>query len=196
MRTQIKAILYLTVLSVMGCSSPYLNSPNSSLSRDVTQQLDLNHWDLRSQISVNNGENAWSAQVYWRQRGEHFVIRIFGPFAGGSMKIVGYPGQVMLSSTSNHQATAASIDELFAQQTGWQLPLADMVYWIKAIPVPNKPALKQLDHHSQLVVLTQAGWKITYSGYHSVQGIPLPTKLQLIQEPLRVKIVGITWKLG
>lgn len=155
----------------------------------------LDKWNIRGQLGVNDGKEAWSAQVYWQQRGSIYSIQLFGPFAGGSMKINGKPGKVILTDASNKKVQAKSADALFVQQTGWNLPITDMLYWIKATPAPGKEAQKTYDQFNHLTQLKQAGWTITYSRYTSDRGVDLPSKIEMANNPLKIKIIVSDWKL-
>lgn len=170
------------------------NQPKTAEER-TKKLVTLTKWDIRGQIGVSDGKEAWSAQVNWQQRGNKFSMQMYGPFAGGSMKINGSPGNVTMTDASSKRSKAASADELFAKQTGWNLPISDMLYWIKAAPAPGKPAKEQYDEYNHLTNLQQQGWDITYSRYTSDKGVDLPSKVQMINKPLKIKIIISDWKL-
>lgn len=194
--------LGLCCLTLTACSN-INHSPDKTEPRNdqrtpeqrANRLTSLDKWNLRGQIAVNNGKEAWSAQVVWQQRAKNFTMQLYGPFAGGTMKIAGTPDAVTLTDASNQPIKAASADELFTQQTGWNLPISNMLYWVKATPVPGKPAIKIYDKYNHLTKLEQQGWQITYPRYTSDNGIDLPSRIQMLNRPLKIKIVISDWKL-
>ena len=191
----------LVLLTLAGCAKihhPDNSAPaNKDLSHEarVEKLVTLDNWDIRGQIGVSDGKEAWSAQVYWQQRGKNFVMQMFGPVAGGSLKVVGKPGKVTLTDSSSNAKTAKSADKLFAEQTGWNLPINSMLYWIKAMPAPGALAEKKFDKYNHLKTLTQQGWNIEYQRYTSDKGVDLPSKITMQHAKLKIKMVISSWKL-
>ena len=68
-----------------------------------------------------------------------------------------------------------------------------MVYWVRGIPVPGGKATTQLDAQNRLAVLRQQGWEINYLAYTTVDGMDLPSTIQMSNGALQVKMVIKRW---
>ncbi len=82
-----------------------------------------------------------------------------------------------------YQADSAEI--LLKQNTGWQIPVNNLRYWIRALPAPHMRSEKVYNSQHQLISLQQQGWKIDYLRY---QG-HLPSLIQLTRPEINLRIV-------
>ncbi len=169
-----KLFLLVIVLFLSGCATI----------RPVSQTQTPN-WVLRGKIGVKTTEQTGSASLYWQQQGDIYHIRLFGPLGIGAVELNGKPGQVIYTDNhgKNYQADSAEI--LLKQNTGWQIPVNNLRYWIRALPAPYAPSEKSYDSHRQLVLLQQQGWKIDYLRY---QG-HVPSLIQLTRPKINLRIV-------
>ncbi len=178
--------------------SPALESAqNKNISVAQRQALlsPLNHWDLKGSMAVNDGKNAWSANIYWHQQGDNYTLQLFGPFGGGSIKIVGNTSKVKIIDASKKVTLSNNPDRLFYEQTGWHLPIKNMIYWIKAMPVPNRAYEKKYDRFNHLEELIQQNWHIFYERYTAENNIDLPSKIKMQHAAVKIKIVINNWQL-
>ena len=93
------------------------------------------------------------------------------------------------------KVNAASPEALLSQQTGYRLPVSNLYYWIRGLPVPNMSAKKRLDSENKLTELNQAGWFIQFLGYQQKGGVEMPDKIFLSNQTMTVKIVIHQWQI-
>ncbi len=192
------ALLLITSISAcqtMPAKPQPINKPLSTESR--AQQLSkINHWVLKGAVAVRNDKDAWSASLNWQRRGSSYSIQLFGPMGAGKIKISGRPGKVTLTTSDKKTYTAATPEALFVQQTGWNVPISNLNYWIKGMAVPGIPSTHvKRDRYGHLRALQQQGWNIRYIRYTAVNGIDLPSKLSLQQGNVRIRIIISHWQL-
>lgn len=170
---------------------------NESISWETRVQTlsNLQTWDLKGLIAIRQGNNAVSANLQWQQQHHNYHISLFGPLGSHSYELNGRPGRVELASGNGQRRTASSPEQLLAQEAGWQLPISNLYYWVRGIPVPDLAAQKKLDRYNHLIQLKQQGWDIQYLRYTSVGKLDLPSKIFLNNPALNVKIVISQWVL-
>ncbi|HSW94218.1 MAG TPA: lipoprotein insertase outer membrane protein LolB [Gammaproteobacteria bacterium] len=169
-------------------------SPVSSANR-VDVLSNIQHWDLKGLIAIRNARDAWSATWQWHQNKRNYTIGLQGPLGSGSMELTGTPGSVVLETGDGKKFTSTSPENLLEKQLGWRLPVSNLYYWIRGLPVPNVPTEKTLDAKGRLSVLAQQGWRIEYSRYLSVMGVDLPGNMILNNAALNVKLVIKQWQV-
>ena len=86
---------------------------------------------------------------------------------------------------------------ILERETGWDLPLLALPYWIKGMPAPDldvqgsepgpDPAL--------LHMLRQDGWEIQYESYADYGRLTLPTRLQLRHNDSTLRLVIRDWQV-
>jgi outer membrane lipoprotein LolB len=81
---------------------------------------------------------------------------------------------------------AADAEELLYRYTGWRLPITNLNYWVRGVPVPDLPAIRELDDAGRLKTLRQQGWEVQYQEYVRFEGHELPNRLTLTYTPVRV----------
>lgn len=173
-----KLFLLVFILFLSGCAT--VVPPSSHQSVTQTQ-----NWVLQGKIGVKTPEQTGSASLNWQQQGDIYHIRFFGPLGIGAVELNGKPDHV--TYTDNHgkiyQSTSAEI--LLKQNTGWQIPVNNLRYWIRGLPAPHIPSEKSYDSQHQLVSLQQQGWKIDYLKYQN----HLPTLIQLTRPEINLRII-------
>lgn len=176
---------------------PASQAPNNdqlSWQQRETQLTNLSSWSVNGAIGIQQQNQANSASLYWQQNGKsNYVLNLQGPLGAGAMKITGRPGQVTMLTGKNQTYTATSAETLLKQQTGWYLPVGNLYYWAKGLPVPGVPATKTYDQYHHLTQLSQQGWQINYQKYTAVGNIDLPSKITLKKSPFTIKLIFSKW---
>lgn len=194
-------ILFLA-LSLTSCStlSPTAATPPATPKATwADRQAALNHiqnWNLNGKIALQTAKDSGSASVNWSQRQGGYSISMSGPLGASAMKLTGQAGHVTLQTSDGKSYSASSAEQLLAKQWGWNLPVSNMKYWIRGLPVPGMTANTHFDSYERLTSLVQQGWRIDYLSYSNTRGVDLPEKLSITSPSLRVKIVVYQWNVG
>ncbi len=159
--------------------------------RSVTQ------WDIIGRAGIRSPEGSGSLNINWTQKNKDYSIVFSGPFGrilahlsgkSGTMVTLSVPGKSSLSSSSG--------EALLEEETGWNIPVDAMRYWVLGIPVPESKnaehAIFLLNGHGQLTSLKQLGWRVVYSHYVTVDDYTLPAKIELSGQQIKVVLL-INW---
>lgn len=194
---------YIIILLAFGLTScATLSEQPAALNQSISWQdratrlVGIQTWDIKAVMAVrtNAGSEGGSANLQWQQNQQGYTMLLFGPLGADSIKISGQPGHVSLETADGKKFRASSPELLLAQQTGWQLPVSNLYYWIRGLPAPGLPGRKQFDAYNHLVRLYQQGWAIDFLRYSSVNQIDVPTKISLQNWRLKVKIIIKQWQ--
>jgi len=187
------------LLWLAGCAT--LPSAIKPVNQEMTwaqRQAELaafTHFRLEGAIAITRRNKAFQANVIWQAQGQkHFSLSLFGPMGAGRTTIVGKPEQVTMTNADGKFLMAATAEDLLQSQLGWYLPVSNVFYWVRGIPVPGMTADKTFDTFHHLTELKQDGWTIQYERYTSTAGKDLPSKLKLSHGDIRVKWVIGEWK--
>ena len=95
--------------------------------------------------------------------------------------------------SDEHQHFDISTPDAILRETGWNLPLHALHYWIKGIPAPGLD-IQALEVNAGLLRhLDQSGWTITYQDYGQFGRHTLPTKLQIEASDTRIRLIIRRW---
>jgi len=197
--TPAKIILILSItLSIQACSvfstsnqAPVLNGSESAISA-------LENWHVKGKVGVKTGNDGGSVFLQWQQNQQNFNIQLHGAFGQGALKIDGDNKAVQASSKKLGTVMAASPEELFYQQFGWEVPVSNLQFWIKGLPANTSPVVQQhRDTASgRLTYFVQDGWTVNISSYQTVNGYLLPKKITLEQPGIRVVLALSRWNFS
>lgn len=192
-------LILLSTLWLASCATTQPSQPalNKQISWDQRVQTlsEIQNWDLKAQIAVRTQKDAWSASLQWQQNQQDYHITLFGPLGSNAVELRGSSGRVQMSTSDGKTFTASSPEQLLKQQVGWAIPVSNLRYWVRGIPVPGIAAQKQLDTYNHLINLQQQGWNIQFLHYTSVRHIDVPSKIFLNNPELNVKILINQWQI-
>ena len=191
-------LLVVLGLSITGCSS--LPQAPTSGSLTVTdwpqhkQQLrQLKHWEIKGKIGVRTSTDGGSAFIEWRQWNDQFKLRLSGPLGQGATFIEGGTDYATLSSNQG-KFSSHSPEALVFEHTGWDIPIENLVFWVKGIPADRGSYRSQVNASGTLERLEQLGWTLTFSRYTLALGHPLPQKIKIEKDDLTVILAIKQWQ--
>ncbi|WP_462381988.1 lipoprotein insertase outer membrane protein LolB [Pseudomonas sp. Marseille-QA0892] len=153
----------------------------------------LDGWQINGKVGIRAPRDSGSGTLFWLQRQDYYDIRLSGPLGRGAARLTGRPGAVVLDS-SEGRFEAGSAEELLARQVGWQLPVSNLLWWIRGLPAPDSKSRVTLDGNSHLAALEQDGWKVAYTRYADFNGYALPERLTLTGRDIEVTVVVKEWQ--
>jgi outer membrane lipoprotein LolB len=145
--------------------------------------LPIQHWELRGRLAVRADERGGQASLTWKRAAAQHQIRLNGPLGRGAVRVTQDETGAQLQDAEQHVFHAASAEELLYRYTGWRLPLANLNYWVRGVPVPGLPATRELDDAGRLKTLRQQDWEVQYQEYVRFEGYELPNRLTLTYTP-------------
>lgn len=157
----------------------------------------LQDWVLAGRVVIYTQDEAWNADLHWKQQGEAYNLKFIAPLGAGTLDIQSVPGGVVLHQSDQAQSTfAADPEQLLAREYGWPLPILSLRYWVRGISDPDKSADQiQFDAEGKLLRLHQAGWEIRFLNYQVIGQYELPGKIFMQHKDLGVRMVIQSWKV-
>jgi outer membrane lipoprotein LolB len=154
---------------------------------------ELDGWQINGKVGIRAPRDSGSGTLFWLQRQDYYDIRLSGPLGRGAARLTGRPGSVLLESAEG-KFNATSPEELLSRQVGWQLPVSNLLWWIRGLPAPDSKSRASLDNDSHLARLEQDGWVIEYTRYGEYDGYTLPERLKLSGSDIEVTLVVKDWQ--
>lgn len=100
----------------------------------------------------------------------------------------------MLWQSGEGEFTGASVAELLRQNTGMDLPLEKLEYWIKGLAAPGPIEEQERNEQAEFVRLVQEGWEVQYRSYDTWQTLRLPTKIFIQSKNMELRLVIHQWQ--
>ncbi|MFV3385668.1 lipoprotein insertase outer membrane protein LolB [Pseudomonas sp. NY15364] len=158
------------------------------------QITQLDGWQINGKIGIRAPQDSGSATLFWLQRQDYYDIRLSGPLGGGAARLTGRPGDILLEVSNRGLYRAESPEDLLREQLRLDLPVSNLLWWIRGLPAPESHSRITLDGESHLAQLEQDGWKVEYQRYTEQNGYALPERLKLYGQNLEVTLVIKDWQ--
>ncbi len=177
----------LSAIFCISCVAPSPRPPAEQLQQRwqtrASALLQIQRWELRGRLAVRADERGGQASLTWKRDGAQHSIRLNGPLGRGVVRVTQDEAGAQLQDAEQRVFHAASAEELLYRYTGWRLPLANLNYWVRGVPVPDLPATRELDDTGRLKTLRQQGWEVRYQEYVRFEGYELPNRFILTHAP-------------
>jgi outer membrane lipoprotein LolB len=198
---KIHAASVLAALLLAGCAAapktPLPELPPEQALELREQRLEaIRHWTCIGRVGASNGRDSLSASMRWIQNRDGYKIRLSGPLGQALVDVTGSAAGVALRTGDRGTFYASSPEVLLDEQFGWRLPVSGLRFWILGLPVPDaEVSLRELDVYGRIRRLEQSGWRIEYLDYIQVEGLDLPSRLELRHPHLSARIAVRRWQL-
>ncbi len=157
----------------------------------------FDHWRLMGKLAVRQPSDSGTAIInHWIQQGEAYDLALSSSFLGmGSTTLKGVPGFIELTLPDGETYRSGDPEALVQAATGWQLPLDNLIWWIRGLPAPGGDFRLLFDASEQLAIIRQAGWEIRYDRWQTF--LPdqpsLPARITALKDDKRVRLVVSQW---
>jgi len=170
-----------------GCAVPVPRPADAQLeklwSAHAAALRPVSYWDVRGRLAVRTDSRGGQASLAWRREAGRHSIQLNGPFGSGAVRVTQDSQGARLRDAENRVFEAANAEQLVALYTGWNLPIANLDWWLRGLPVPEQPSSHELDDAGRLRLLQQQGWTVHYQEYMRVELLDLPSRLILTRAP-------------
>jgi len=180
-----------------GCRTlPPAPPPGQSWEARRPQLQSLQHYVLRGRVAVAAGGEGFNASLRWTQEGNRTQVTLGGPLGVGGAQLTASGDDLTVITARGERIESAAAHAELAARLGFDPPLSSLRYWVLGVPDPAQPATESLDNAQQrLTALTQDGWQVDYQSYTSANGEPLPARLTLRRDAVRVRLLVDDWQL-
>jgi outer membrane lipoprotein LolB len=187
----------LALALIAGCrTAPPTLPPSSSWELRRPQLQAREHFQLKGRVAVAAGDEGFNASLRWTQDGGRSQLILEGPLGVGGARLTASGSDLTLVTSNGEVVDSAAAHAALAERLGFDPPLAALRYWVLGVPDPSQPATESLDPALQrLTALTQDGWRVDYQSYMSANGEPLPARLTMRRDAVRVRLLVDDWQL-
>ncbi|AHL76603.1 membrane protein [Stutzerimonas stutzeri] len=158
------------------------------------QISEIDGWQINGKIGIRAPQDSGSGTLFWLQRQDYFDIRLSGPLGRGATRLTGRPDAVALEVAGQGRFEAESPEALVESQLGWQLPVSNLLWWVRGLPSPDSRSRVALDANGRLASLQQDDWDVQYLGYSEESGYSLPSRIKLAGRDLQITLVIKDWQ--
>ncbi len=157
-------------------------------------------WQAVGKLGVKVPNDGGSMGLRWQQTPDQFSIDFTGPFGQNILGIAGQANQVTLSEPNKAPITAKTAEELIRRNTGWNIPVKQLAYWVRGLPAPNT-RISGFTPNAQGLIdeLEQLGWKVTYGDYLSVttgtDTLAMPGRITAEYKDVRLTLIIREWTM-
>ena len=136
-----------------------------------------------------------SANFVWQQQNKDYELDL-NTFIGTNVLRLQKQGEQVLLEVDDEHYQDSNAQQLVYRLSGWLLPLTEPQSWL----------LGQLESDAQMDELKrvrsahwlspdQRRWQIRYEQFEAINGVWLPTRITLVHESLRVKLLINQWQV-
>jgi len=194
-----RSFLGLFCLFVLHGCTPTATLPNETGARStpiaVLEKLD--NWTVTGKVALRSTEASQSASMTWQQQAKNTELQLQGPLGIGNIRVRSDGDWLEVFRAGQHSVVDVSNPEAIIANTGWDLPLQSLPYWLRGIPAPTQQISSQRSSpdSGQLKHLTQSGWAVDYTAYGEFEGYWLPTKLTVSKDDTKATVILRRWEI-
>lgn len=155
----------------------------------------LKNWKLIGKLGIRTPQDSLTAAInQWQQTESSFVIDLSSTFFGlGASKLYGTPDFLTIVEAGESPVSSYHPDILVYEALGFPLPISSLPWWVKGIPVPDAAYDLKFDTQGRLASLIQNQWHLSFSKHSLVNGLPLPGKIKLERDNVRIILAIKQW---
>jgi outer membrane lipoprotein LolB len=149
-------------------------------------------WHFVGRLAVSTDGRGGSGRVEWTQVGDDFDVRLSAPVTRQGWRLHRAGGVVRLEGLDGGPREGTDAQALLLEATGWRLPVADMVAWVRGARGTGTPATVESDTQGRPIRIVQSGWQVEYPAW-TADAPPLPTRVSASQGDGRVRLAIESW---
>lgn len=194
----IAAVLTVLLSITGGCTTNFIEYAGEESPKVLREKLyQIEDFQLTGKLGFRNTDEAFSVAINnWQQTADQYNIQLSSTFLGlGSVSIQGSPAWIEIQESGEEPIQSPYPNEALEQLLGMPLPVQRIRYWIKGIPAPQSSATETRDERGLVSTITQDEWMIELDRYHDVNGLPLPGRIKINREDIRITLAVSQWSI-
>lgn len=136
-------------------------------------------WQIQGRIILTTEEEGWQFNIRWQRQPGIQQIDITSPLGNSHVRITQDRYGARLIDENHNEHTAETMEALVANVTGWRLPLENLYFWVRGLPVPEQKAIREWDSQGRLTRVQQTGWDVQFDRYTRAGVLEFPDRLIL-----------------
>ncbi len=195
----------VVLAALAGCrTAPPRTLPGPGADAPWPEQLtELNRLDtyaLNGRVAVAAKGEGFSAGLRYRQQQRRADLALDGPLGIGGMRMELAEAEISVTNSRGEKLDGVAAREEIERRLGFELPLAELRWWLLGLPSPGTPA----DLHSEQgsgapLDFQQNGWRVSIATRMPALGFSLPRRISFERmgaehEGARVKLFVDRWQ--
>ncbi len=201
--------IYLLIIGLLatGCSTvsttPSGESPHQAIIESQTIPAEaqqhqaeiarITNFKIKGRMGVQIENHGVSGNIHWKHSNDNDIIDLISPFGNKIADIVKNDTGVSLTTKDGKTLKAPDVESLTELTLGWRLPLAKLSDWIIGRPGKGVVTSYTFDEKGNLSKFSEDGWEISYMQYQNEIQPILPSKINLSNPKMNVRIVIENW---
>jgi outer membrane lipoprotein LolB len=188
-RTLARTALVLFALFISACATV----PKSHVAVEPEQ---IDAFQLNGRVNVRVEQAAYPGRIRWQHGRSTDEVWLYSPIGTAVAHMWQDANGARLVTADGKEYRAQDVNVLARQVLGYELPLDGLQYWVRGLPSPSLEINdRQADSNGRPELLRQQGWKIAYLDWKPAGVSGLPSKLDVIGNKMRMRLVVDEWKL-
>lgn len=179
------------------CAAPRLKPDAARLAVQQEREQVLaarDRWTIEGRLGVSDGRDGGSGSLRWVQDGAAFDLTVHAPVTGKTWVLRGDDRHAVLEGLRAEAVEGPDAAALLARELGWQVPVAELGYWIRGMRAPG-PATLVFREDGLPARIEQAGWTVEYRDYDESVDPPLPQRIFASRGERDVRVSIRSWTL-
>ena len=207
-----KTWLISAVLMLSGCANlnlhPDTGSPTNppaapeeviippAANQHLNDIASINNFKLVGRIGIQMQGYGLSGPIQWQHSPQTDDIDLYSPLGSKVAQINKTEDGVTLTSQDGKIYKAQDTESLTQLTLGWRIPFTSLSDWVIGRPTQGVASHVGWDDTGKLSKLTQDGWEISYMEYQFKNNHALPSKINLRNSKMNVRLIVENWELS
>ena len=153
----------------------------------------LDRYGLTGRVAVAAQGQGFSASLRYHQDAQGSNLALDGPLGIGGLRVDIAGDEIAIATSRGEKLDGQAARDELERRLGFQLPLAELRWWLLGIPAPGEHTLNQ-GGSGEIRDFTQNGWRVSINARAAGLGFALPQRLTAEREGARLKLLVENWQ--
>jgi outer membrane lipoprotein LolB len=154
----------------------------------------LDKYGLTGRVAVAGNGQGFSANLRYHQQQQRADLALDGPMGIGGMRMQFDDRELSVTNSRGETLDGAAARAEIENRLGFELPLAELRWWLLGVPSPARPAEKNQPDGGPIADFQQDGWHVSINSRAPGLGFSLPERLTVEREGARMKLLVESWQ--
>lgn len=153
----------------------------------------LDRYGLHGRVAVAANGEGFSASLRYAQVAQRTELALDGPLGIGGLRVQVEGDDLEIATSRGEKLDGAAARDELERRLGFDLPLAQLRWWLLGIPAPGEAAVNATEI-GEIRDFTQQGWRVSITSRVAGLGFSLPQRLTAEREGARLKLFVERWQ--
>jgi outer membrane lipoprotein LolB len=155
----------------------------------------LDNYALSGRVAVAANGQGFSANLRYHQQPQRADLSLDGPMGIGGMRMEFDERELKVTNSRGETLDGAAARAEIESRLGFELPLAQLRWWLLGLPAPGMPAERHEDGAGGAITdFQQDGWRVSINSRAPALGFSLPERLTAERDGARMKLLVENWQ--